>query len=55
MDWACSMRKIINSYRILFDNLKGRVYLEYLGVVGRTGLNWQRMQRPIVTFPSTLV
>jgi hypothetical protein len=55
MDWAYSMRKIRNAYRILFGNLKEIVYLEYLGVDGRTGLNWQRIHGPIVTFPSRLV
>jgi hypothetical protein len=44
MDWAYSMRKIRNAYRILFGNLKERVYLEYLGVDERIRLNWQRIQ-----------
>jgi hypothetical protein len=54
MDWTYSMKKIRNAYRIVFGNLKERVYLEYLGVDGRSELNWQRIQTPTVTFQSRL-
>jgi hypothetical protein len=34
------VRKVRKEYRIAFGNLKGKVYLEYLFLDGRRGMNW---------------
>jgi hypothetical protein len=39
-DHIARMEVIRNAYKILVRNLKGRNYLEYLGVGGRMILHW---------------